>query len=198
MTGSMEFSETPIAGALLIGVEPRSDERGFFARVWCEGEFDARALHARFVQANIAFSQRRGTMRGLHYQLPPHAEAKLVRCIQGRIFDVIVDVRPESSSYGRWYGTELSAENRRAVYVPDGCAHGYQTLTDGAEVFYLVSAQYEPDAEAGIRHDDPAFGIEWPLEVSVISEKDRDWSDYQLERASSSDQIAATPSGSGE
>lgn len=175
----MIFSETPIAGAWLIDLEPRGDERGFFARVWCERELNDRGLVSRFVQCNNAFSRRKGTLRGLHYQVEPHAEVKLMRCIRGAVFDVIVDVRPLSPTYLRWFGVELTADNRRMLYVPEGCAHGYQTLTDDSEVLYPVSAAFAPDAERGIRWNDPLFAIEWPGEVSpLVSEKDRRWPDF--------------------
>jgi dTDP-4-dehydrorhamnose 3,5-epimerase len=174
----MIFTETEIPGAVLIDLEPHGDSRGFFARAWSADEFEARGLSISFVQANVSLSAQRGTLRGLHYQVAPHQEAKLVRCTRGAIHDVVVDLRPESPTYRRWIGVELSAENRRMLYVPEGCAHGYQTLTDDAEVFYPVTARYAPESERGLRFDDAAFGIDWALEVSVISEKDRSWPDY--------------------
>jgi dTDP-4-dehydrorhamnose 3,5-epimerase len=174
----MNFLQTLIPGAFIIGVDKRSDARGFFARAWCEEEFRSRGLETAFVQANIGYSSKRGTLRGLHLQSPPHGEAKLVRCTRGAIHDVIVDLRPESPSYLRWVAAELSDENRRMMYVPTGCAHGYQTLADDTEVFYSVTAAYEPGAEVGIRYDDPVLGIEWPIEASIVSEKDLGWAAF--------------------
>lgn len=177
----MIFTETPIAGAWIVDPEPKGDERGFFARAWCEREFGARGLAARFVQCNNAFSRHRGTLRGLHYQAEPHGEVKLMRCIGGAVFDAIVDMRPGSPSYLRWYGVALSADNRRALYVPTGCAHGYETLTDDCEVLYPVSAFYVPGAERGVRWDDPMIRIAWPLPPAHLSEKDRHWPDLNRE-----------------
>jgi dTDP-4-dehydrorhamnose 3,5-epimerase len=179
----MTFTETPITGAWLVDADPRGDDRGFFARVWCRREFAEKGLDAPFVQCNLASSRRQGTLRGLHYQADPHGEAKLVRCIRGSVFDVIVDLRPESASYLRWFGVELSDQNRRSIYVPAGCAHGYQALTDGCEVLYPVSAFYAPEAERGIRWNDPSFHIEWPLEPAHMSIKDRNWPDFAKETA---------------
>jgi len=175
----MTFSETSIAGAWLVGLEPRSDERGFFARVWCEEAFAAHGLTTRFVQCNDGYSRRAGTLRGLHYQADPHGEVKFVRCIRGAVFDVIVDLREDSPSYLQWFGLELSADSRQMLYVPSGCAHGYQTLLDDSEVLYPVSAPYTPAAERGVRWNDPLFAIRWP-EVSErhVSAKDEAWADY--------------------
>lgn len=184
----MIFTETAIAGALVIDVEPRGDHRGFFARLWCEEEFGARGLSTRFVQANMSRSEHRGTLRGLHLQAAPHAEAKLVRCTRGAIHDVVVDLRPDSPTYRKWTGTELSAGNHRMLYVPEGCAHGFQALTDDVEVFYPVTAGYAPESERGYRYDDPAFGVEWPLAVTVISEKDRSWPAYSATMHSPSEE----------
>jgi dTDP-4-dehydrorhamnose 3,5-epimerase len=176
----MRFTETRISGAYLVEPEPRQDARGFFARVWCRDEFAAHGLTAAFVQCNDSFSVRRGTLRGLHYQMAPHGEVKLVRCIRGSVFDVIVDLRPHSSTYTDWFGTTLSAENRLMVYVPEGCAHGYLTLEDASEVVYPVSTPYQPGAERGVRWNDPAFGIEWPFtQPLTMSPKDERWPDYQ-------------------
>jgi dTDP-4-dehydrorhamnose 3,5-epimerase len=175
----MTFVETPIAGAWLIEPEPRSDERGFFARLWCEDAFAARGLTARFVQCNNGYSRHRGTLRGLHLQAQPYGEVKLVRCIRGAIFDAIVDVRPPSPTYLQWFGVELTADDRRMLYVPAGCAHGYQTLADDTEVLYPVSAPYTPAAERGIRWDDPLFDIRWPdAPERRLSPKDGTWPDY--------------------
>lgn len=173
----MIFHSTPIPDAYLICPEPHADDRGRFARLWCLDELRAQGLDVAFVQANASVTTHRGTMRGLHYQEPPYAEAKLIHCTRGAIFDVLVDLRPQSEAYLRWFGTELSAANRRLMFVPEGCAHGYLTLTDGAEATYVVSSPYQPGAEGGIRYDDPALNIEWPVPVEVVSEKDRSWPD---------------------
>lgn len=175
----MIFTETELAGAFVLDLERREDERGFFARAWCANELAEHGLETRLVQANVSFNERKGTLRGMHMQEPPHAEVKLIRATRGAVFDVIVDLRPDSPTYRRWAGFELSAENGRAVYVPEGFAHGYQTLTDGAETFYLVSEFYAPGAERGVRWDDPAFGIEWPDPANaILSEKDASWPDW--------------------
>jgi dTDP-4-dehydrorhamnose 3,5-epimerase len=175
----MIFQEAPLPGAYVIDLERLKDHRGFFARSWCSREFASRGLNTALVQCNVAFSERRGTLRGVHYQREPFAEVKLVRCTKGKIADVIIDLRPQSPTYLRWIAVELSEENRRQLYVPEGFAHGYQTLTDDSEVFYQVTQFYAPDAEIGIRYDDPLFGIEWPVSDDiVISEKDRSWPDY--------------------
>lgn len=170
----MKFIETPLAGALAIQPERRSDERGFFARVFCRDEFAAHGLDFYAAQCNISFNPTKATLRGMHYQAAPHREVKLVRCTMGAIFDVIVDLRADSRSFGRWFGIELSAENRDMLYVPEGFAHGYLTLTDNTEVFYQVSESYAPSCERGVRWDDPEFGIKWPLRPELISDKDRD------------------------
>ena len=164
----MRFTETKVAGAYLIEPEPIADERGFFARTWCREEFADHGLNPDLAQANISFNHRKGTLRGLHYQAPPHAEAKLVRCTRGAIWDLALDLRPGSPTYRAWFGAELSADNRAMLYVP---------LTDGAEVAYQMSAPYAPEAARGVRFDDPAFGIEWPGEVEVINERDRGYPD---------------------
>jgi dTDP-4-dehydrorhamnose 3,5-epimerase len=175
----MIFSRTRLADAYLIELEPVEDERGFFARAWCEREFAEHHLSTRLVQANVAWNRRKGTLRGLHYQHPPHAEAKFVRCTRGALYDVIVDLRRDSATYKQWLGVELTADNHLALYVPEGFAHGYQTLADDTEIFYQVSAFYTPEAEAGVRWDDPAFAIEWPdPHGAVLSDKDRSWPDY--------------------
>lgn len=175
----MHFEPTPIEGAFLVDLDRRGDDRGFFARVFCAREFAAAGLAGQFVQINTSFSGRRGTLRGLHHQLPPAAEAKLVRCIQGALFDVVLDLRPASPSFRRWFGAELTAANRRMMYVPEGCAHGFLSLADGTETLYLASAFYQPDAERGIRFDDPAFAIDWPMAPVDVSAKDRAWPDYR-------------------
>lgn len=176
----MKFHRTTLADAMVIEVEPRGDARGSFARVFCEQEFAAHGLETRFVQANHSHAVRAGTLRGLHFQRAPHREVKLFRVVKGAVHDVIIDLRRESPTYGRWEGFELSADNGRILYVPGGFAHGYQMLEDDCEATYMVSAAYAPQAEGGVRYDDPAFGITWPLPISVISEKDAAWPDVDL------------------
>ncbi len=175
----MIFTETKLKGAFMIDIEPREDERGFFARAWCKREFEQHGLLLRVVQANMNFSKKKGTLRGLHYQSPSHAEIKLIRCTKGAIYDVIVDLRPDSDTHKQWVGVELNADYHRMLYVPEGFAHGYQTLEDNTEVFYPVSSFYRPEAERGVRWDDLAFAVRWPtVEERIISEKDRCWPDY--------------------
>jgi dTDP-4-dehydrorhamnose 3,5-epimerase len=169
------FEATELSGAFVIDLEPIEDERGFFARSWCVSELAQAGLDAVFVQENVGFSTRRGTLRGLHFQRAPHAEAKLVRCTRGAVWDVALDLRPDSSTTGRWVGVELNADNRRMLYAPAGCAHGYVTLTDQAEVRYLTSHPFAPEAADGVRYDDPAFDIAWPVGVEIVSERDRAW-----------------------
>lgn len=169
----MKFTETPLAGAFLIEPEPRADARGFFARIFCRGEFEKLGLDSSVTQCNISFNPHKGTLRGMHYQLPPRQEVKLVRCTLGAVFDAIVDLRPGSPSFLRWFGVELSASNHRMLYVPRGFAHGYLTLCRDSEVFYQVSEFYSPDCERGLRFDDPAFAIVWPFAPVVVSDKDR-------------------------
>lgn len=171
----MRFAPTALAGAYLVHLEPRLDERGLFARAFCAQEFGAHGLEPNYVQANISTNTRAGTVRGLHFQHPPHAEVKLVRCVKGAVYDVIVDLRENSKTYRRWFGAELSDANGVTMYVPQGFAHGYQALSDGATVFYLVSAFYAPQAEGGLRFDDPKLAIEWPLAVAEVSDKDAKW-----------------------
>ncbi|WP_027483717.1 dTDP-4-dehydrorhamnose 3,5-epimerase [Deinococcus pimensis] len=171
----MIFTETMLGGAFVIDVDVREDERGFFARTFCQREFEAHGLKPDVAQCNLSFNHRAGTVRGMHYQLAPAAETKLVRCTRGAILDVIVDLRPDSPTYLRHVAVELSEDNRRALYVPELFAHGYQALTDGAEVTYQVGEFYTPGFERGLRHDDPRLGIAWPLPVTVISAKDAAW-----------------------
>ncbi|HLZ70241.1 MAG TPA: dTDP-4-dehydrorhamnose 3,5-epimerase [Dehalococcoidia bacterium] len=171
----MQFTETALVGAFIVGLEEHGDERGFFARSFCAEEFREHGLQSAVVQCNTSFNYQRGTLRGMHYQLPPSAEVKLVRCTRGAIYDVIVDLRPGSPSYMQHIGVELSAENRLALYVPELFAHGYETLADGSEVAYQVSEFYAPGRERGLRFDDPRLAIAWPLPVQVISEKDAGW-----------------------
>lgn len=175
----MRIEPAPLDGAATIELDLRGDERGFFARMFCEKEFAAAGLETRFVQANNSSNAQRGTLRGLHYQLPPDTEVKLVRCIRGALWDVIVDVRPGSPSFGRWFGAELTAQNRRMMYVPRGFAHGFITLTDDSELIYFVSAFYEPKQERGLRWNDPKIAIDWPIAPSVISDKDANWPDFE-------------------
>ncbi len=179
----MKFIETDLPGAYLIELELRQDHRGFFGRTWDDVEFRRRGLMDRIVQGNLSFNRRKGTLRGMHYQVEPYAEVKLVRCAAGAIYDVIIDLRPDSPAYGRWIAAELTAANYRMLYVPEGCAHGFLTLEDNTEVVYLVSQYYTPEAERGVRFDDPAFSINWPAPVTVISEKDRSWPDFKLIRS---------------
>lgn len=168
----MRFTPTPLAGAFVIELEPRADERGMFARAFCAREFAEQGLETSFVQANMSSNRCAGTVRGMHFQRGNDAEVKLVRCVTGAIYDVIVDLREGSETYLRWFGAELSQDNGLMMYVPRGFAHGYQALSDGATVFYMVSAFYAPDQEGGIHHADPAIGIRWPLEVTAVSPKD--------------------------
>jgi dTDP-4-dehydrorhamnose 3,5-epimerase len=174
----MIFTGTPLAGAYLIDVERYADDRGFFGRTFCAREFEKHGLNPRLVQCSISYNRRRGTLRGMHYQAPPHAEAKLVRCTAGAIYDVIVDLRPESRTRNRWFGVELSAANRRSLYIPEGMAHGFLTLSDETEVFYQMAEFYVADSARGVRWNDPAFSIEWPASVAAISERDRNYPDY--------------------
>jgi dTDP-4-dehydrorhamnose 3,5-epimerase len=171
----MRFTETKVAGAFLIEPEPIADERGFFARTFCRDEFAANGLNPELAQANVSFNHHRGTLRGMHYQASPYEEAKLVRCTRGAIFDVALDLRPGSPTYLAWFGIELTDANHNMLYVPEGCAHGFLTLTDATEVAYQMSAPYAPAAARGVRWDDPAFGIEWPGEIVVINERDRSY-----------------------
>jgi dTDP-4-dehydrorhamnose 3,5-epimerase len=174
------FTETRLAGAFTIDVEPHEDERGFFARLWDGDEFAVRGLDARVSQSSIAYNHAAGTLRGLHFQVPPFAETKLVRCTHGAIWDVIVDLRRDSSTFLDWVGFELTAENHRTLYVPEQFAHGYQTLTDASEVWYQMSVPHAPDAARGLRWDDPRLAIEWPeAESRMISRRDRDWPDLE-------------------
>jgi dTDP-4-dehydrorhamnose 3,5-epimerase len=180
----MIFTATRFEDAWLIDIEPRQDERGFFARTWCRQELAAQGLDTEIAQENLSCNRHRGTLRGLHFQRSPHDEIKIVRCTRGAIFDVIVDVRPRSATCLRWQGFELTGENRRALYVPKGFAHGFQTLTDDAEIAYQISAFYMPEAAAGYRYDDAAFNIAWPLPVAVISERDLGWPAFTVDALS--------------
>ena len=172
------FTETPLAGAFVIDLEPHPDDRGFFARTFCRREFAAHGLNPEVAQCNTSFNRKAGTLRGMHYQKPPTSEAKLVRCVRGGIHDVIVDLRSESETYGKHFATKLTAENRRALFVPQSFAHGFQTLEDESEIEYQMSEYYKVESGAGFRHDDPALAIEWPLPVSSISEQDLAWPSF--------------------
>jgi dTDP-4-dehydrorhamnose 3,5-epimerase len=173
------FEQTRLEGAFLVDLERREDERGFFARTWCADEFADHGLVNSVAQANVSWNAKQGTLRGMHFQHPPHAETKLVRCTRGAIYDVIVDLRSDSETYKQWLGVELTDENRRGLFVPEGFAHGYQTLVPDSEIIYQVSAAYAPQAEGGVRWDDPAFGIEWPdAGNALLSDKDRSWPDF--------------------
>lgn len=171
----MIFTETKLKGAFIIDLELKEDPRGAFARTFCMKEFEQHGLKSTVAQCNLSFNYKAGTLRGMHYQVAPATETKLVRCTKGAIYDVIIDMRPDSPTYMQHIGVELTADNRRALYVPEMFAHGYQALTDGAEVVYQVGEFYTPGYERGIRYNDPAFGIEWPMPVTVISDKDAAW-----------------------
>ena len=177
----MLFKPAQLAGAYVIEQEPRVDERGFFARAFCAQEFAAAGLETNFVQANNTLTHKKGTVRGFHYQLPPSAEVKLVRCIRGAVYDVIIDIRPGSQTYRQSFGAILDAENRHMMYVPRGFAHGFMALTDNAELHYMVSASYDAKQERGLRFNDPAFAVQWPLEMTEISTKDSAWPDFNEE-----------------
>jgi dTDP-4-dehydrorhamnose 3,5-epimerase len=171
----MNFMETGIAGATLITPSPHQDERGRFMRAWCSREFSEHSIGFSPVQSNLGFSKKKGTVRGMHFQVAPALEAKLVRCTRGSIFDVVLDLRPDSPSHGKWYGAELTSENGNMLYVPENCAHGYQTLEDDSEILYMASEFYTPSAARGVRFDDPAFAIRWPLTPTMVSDQDRNW-----------------------
>ena len=180
---TVRFESTSIAGCTVISPEPIEDHRGYFARIWDREESLARGLEVSIAQINLSGSLKAGTVRGLHWQATPHAEAKVVRCVSGAVFDVCVDLRPGSATVGRWHGIEISAADRRAVHVPPGCAHGYQTLVDGTEVLYTSSTPYHGPSERGVRWDDPALAIDWPLRDGVsVSDKDASWPDLGADR----------------
>ena len=173
MGGRMKFVEAPIAGAYVIELEPFLDERGLFARTFCQKEFAKIGFHKQIVQINHSVTRQKGAIRGMHYQRPPACETKIIRCVQGKVFDVMVDLRAGSPTFMHWHSVELSKDNMRMVYIPEGFAHGFQALTDNAELIYHHSAFYSPENERGLRYDDPALAIRWPLPVSVISSKDQ-------------------------
>jgi dTDP-4-dehydrorhamnose 3,5-epimerase len=176
------FEETSVRGAYLVGPERHKDDRGFFARTWCQKEFAEHGLNPRLVQCSISFNARKGTLRGMHYQEAPHEEAKLVRCTMGAICDIIVDLRPGSATFGKHFAATLSAENRMALYIPEGFAHGFITLADDSEIYYQMSEFYAPESARGFRWNDPYFGVRLPLEVAVISERDRTFPDFRPQR----------------
>ena len=171
----MQFLETSLAGAFVIELERREDERGFFARAFCQDEFEQYGLDPRIAQCNLSYNLRRGTLRGMHFQVAPYAEAKLVRCTQGAAYDVLLDLRPDQPTFKRWVSVELSAANRRMVYLPEGLAHGFQTLEANTEMFYQMSEFYHPECARGVRWDDAAFGLRWPLPDPIMSERDRSY-----------------------
>lgn len=174
----MLFTEIKLKGAFIIDIELHEDERGFFARSWCEDEFKKHGLNPRLVQCNISFNKKRGTLRGMHYQAAPFAEAKVVRCTMGSIYDVIIDLRTDSPTFKQWFAVELSAENRRALYIPEGFAHGFQTLLENTEVFYQMSEFYHTECACGVRWNDPVFGVEWKVAPPIISSRDNDYLNF--------------------
>ena len=175
----MIFRETSLAGVFEVHLEPTPDERGFFARSWCHQEFQENGLNAELVQCSLSYSSHSGTLRGLHYQADPHPECKLVRCTQGAIHEVVVDLRPHSATFKQWISVTLSAANRRMIFVPHGCAHGFMTLADETEVFYQMSEFYVPEASCGVRWNDPAFGIDWPFDSPIINDRDANYPDFR-------------------
>ena len=175
----MIFEKTKLKGAYVITLEKRKDERGFFARSFCRREFEQHGLNAKIAQCNLSFSKKAGTLRGMHYQIKPYQETKLLSCIRGAIYDVIIDIRPDSPAYKKWFGLELRADDYKMIYVPEGFAHGFQTLRDDTTVYYMVSEFYAPEYERGVRWDDPTFGIVWPYAVpTIISERDKSYEDF--------------------
>jgi dTDP-4-dehydrorhamnose 3,5-epimerase len=175
----MVFHETKLEGVFEIDLEPHTDARGFFARCWCQKEFEDKGLNPRLVQCNLSVSSRKGTLRGMHYQAAPYEETKLVRCTRGAIYDVVLDLRPQSATFKQWIAVVLTSDKRNMVYVPEGCAHGFLTLEDDTEVFYQMSEFYNPESARGVRWDDPAFRIAWPEKVEVISERDRTYPNFK-------------------
>lgn len=176
----MIFKETKLKGAYVIEIDPIEDERGFFARSFCEEEFKNHGLNIRIAQCNISYNKKKGTLRGMHYQVAPHEEAKLVRCTKGAVYDVIVDLRQDSKTFKQWIAVELTQENHRLLYIPEGFAHGFQTLVDHTEVFYQMSESYHPEYAKGIRWNDPTFAIEWPMLPTLIANKDRTYLNFSF------------------
>jgi len=176
----MIFSETKLKGSFLIEPERKEDQRGFFARTWCQEEFENHALNPRLVQCSVSFNNKKGTLRGMHYQVSPFEETKLVRCTKGEIFDVIIDLRPDSQTFKKYFSVLLNEENRLMLYVPPGFAHGFQTMTDNAEVFYQMSQLYSPEHARGVRWNDPVFGIQWPDDKRIIIDRDLNYPDFTL------------------
>ncbi len=176
----MIFTETKLESAFIIEPERREDERGFFARTWCKREFEAHRLNPNLVQCNISFNSKKNTLRGMHYQIAPHAEGKLIRCTKGSIYDVIIDLRDNSQTFKHWFSVELTEKNRKMFYIPEGFAHGFLTLESNTEVFYQMSEFYAPECARGIRWNDPVFDIKWPADVTIISEKDAQYPDYTI------------------
>lgn len=174
----MKFTETKLKGAFIVELEKREDSRGFFARTFCKNELDAHGLESNIVQTNMSQTLKKGTLRGMHFQKAPYGETKLVRCTRGAVYDVIIDLRPESETFKQWFGIELTAENHTMLFVPRGFAHGFVTLVDDCEVMYEVSQFYTPEADSGVRYNDPAFGIEWPTEILEVTEKDANHPDF--------------------
>ena len=178
----MIFKETKLKGAYIIEIKPIEDESGFFARSWCKEEFEMHGLNSQMNQCNISFNKEKGTLRGMHFQTVPYEETKLVRCIRGAIYDVIIDLRESSESFMQWIGVELTADNRKSIYIPEGFAHGFQTLEDNSEVFYQMSEFYHSESARGIRWNDSAFNLKWPVPITSISDKDKDFQFYQVKR----------------
>lgn len=174
----MRLESTPISGVFVAHPERFVDERGFFARAWSKELFEEHGLNTNIVQCSSSFNARKGTLRGMHYQIAPFEESKFVRCTRGAIYDVAVDLRPDSGTFKQWFGAELSAENGCGLYIPEGCAHGFLTLEDDSEIFYMITAPYTPEAARGVRYDDPAFGIEWPGKITVVKDRDAEYEDF--------------------
>lgn len=174
----MKFTETKLKGAFIVELEKRQDDRGFFARAFCEKEFAAQGLKTRIAQANVSLNHKKGTLRGMHFQLKPHEEVKMIRCTRGAVYDVIIDLRKDSSTHKQWLGVELTEDNYKMLYIPEGFAHGYITLKDKSDTLYFVTQFYAPDFESGFRYNDPAFKIQWPDVAQIISNKDKEWPDY--------------------
>lgn len=186
----MKFTKTKLNGAYIIDIEKREDERGFFARTFCANEFAENGLETKFVQANMSFNNKKGTLRGMHFQKAPFGEDKLVRCTKGSLYDVIIDLRSDSPTFKQWVGVELTEENRRALFVSKGFAHGFITLEDNTEINYLVSQFYTPAADSGVRYNDSAFNIEWPTEITSVSEKDKNHPDFQESNGSKESEVS--------